>query len=171
MQIEDYMIQTPRFILRPLTVSDATQDYLQWMRDEVVLQFITGASRTQTLASLEEYILEKANNENCILFGIFERLSNTHIGNIKYEPICLDKSEAVMGVLIGDPAWRGKQVFSEVFEATQDFLAKSYSIRKIRLGVDSSNIQAIKAYQKMGFIAQSLSDGELTPSIEMIYEY
>ena len=170
MELYEDRIQTPRFVLRPLTVSDATQDYLEWMRDDIVIQYITGASGIQSLGSLEKYILEKAAKENCILFGIFDKLNSKHIGNIKYEPICLDKKEAVMGILLGDSSWRGKHVFSEVFIATKEFLSKTYSIKRIRLGVDTSNTPAIKAYQKVGFIAQPVSSVEPTSSMEMIYE-
>jgi len=170
MNIRGIGIQTARFIVRPLIVSDASQKYLDWMNDDVVARYIAGASDTLSLASLESYILEKTLKKDCIFLGIFDNVNGKHIGNIKYEPICLDKKEAVMGVLLGDSSWRGKHVFSEVFIATKEFLAKTYSIKTIRLGVDKSNTPAIKAYQKVGFIAQPVSSVEPTSSIEMIYE-
>ena len=170
MSFRDITIQTSRFFLRPLTLSDATEKYLGWMKEDSVAKYITYASYTQSLASLEAYILEKSTKDDCLFLGVFYRINGDHIGNIKYEPICLDKKEAVMGILLGDPSWRGKHVFSEVFIATQEFLAKKYSIKRIKLGVDASNVPAIKAYQKVGFIAQQVSSEEPTSSIEMIYE-
>jgi len=86
----------------------------------------------------------------CFL-GIFDKTTSRHIGNIKYEPIQVEKKYAVMGVLIGDARWRGQGVFSEVFEASALWLYENKNITKFELGVDKTNISAIRSYEKAGF--------------------
>ena len=86
-----------------------------------------------------------------LFFGIFSRESNEHIGNIKFEPINFHNKTAIMGILIGEEGWRGRGVTPEVIKSSSEWLNKKYDINHIALGVDSKNIAAIKAYEKIGF--------------------
>ena len=86
-----------------------------------------------------------------LFFGIFSRESNEHIGNIKFEPINFHNKTAIMGILIGEEGWRGRGVTPEVIKSSSEWLNKQYDINRIALGVDSKNIAAIKAYEKIGF--------------------
>jgi ribosomal-protein-alanine N-acetyltransferase len=165
----DITIQTSRFFLRPLTVSDATEKYLGWMKEDSVAKYITAASDTQSLASLEAYILEKSTKDDCLFLGVFDRIRGEHIGNIKYEPICFIRKEAVMGVLLGDTNWRGKNVFNEIFLASQQWLLDTYSIKAIILGVNRSNVAAIRAYEKAGFSIDFVADNDDSSALKMVF--
>lgn len=162
MNFENLRIETSRFLLRPLLVADASEEYLSWMRDDATAQYIVAAESTQSLESLEQYIFGKISKTDCLFLGIFDKNTGSHIGNIKYEPICFELKEAVMGILLGDVSWRGKNVFTEIFFASQKWLSDTYSINTIRLGVERSNSAAIRAYEKAGFI--SCDDGQDTTS-------
>ena len=80
---------------------------------------------------------------------------NPYRGNIKYEPVHTELGYAIMGILLGDPDWRGKGVAVEVLAASADWLRKYYRIEQIILGVSRSHTAAISAYQKVGFIEES----------------
>ena len=162
-------IITDRFFLRPLVKADASLAYLNWMKDEAVSQYISAAKNTKSIKILESYIIEKSTDKNCIFLGIFEKNTDTHIGNIKYDPISFSRKEAVMGVLLGDPSWRGKNVFNEIFKATQNWLLEKHSIKTIILGVDASNTAAIRAYEKVGFSITSAKENDFFPALKMIY--
>ena len=58
---------------------------------------------------------------NCLYLGVFDKNTVKHIGSIKYELICFDLKEVVMGVLLDDPSWWGKNVFNKIF-----FLVKNH---------------------------------------------
>ena len=163
-------IKTSRFLIRPLQTSDASNEYLKWMSDEVALKYIVAASGTKTLRALEHYIFEKTQRKDCLFLGIFDNKTGEHIGNIKYEPICFDSKEAVVGVLIGNPMYRGKNVFHEVFLASQNWLLEHWSIEKIILGVDRKNIAAINAYKKSGFEVCKKRSLNSSKNLQMIFE-
>jgi RimJ/RimL family protein N-acetyltransferase len=146
------LLVTSRFLIRDLTEFDANEVYLNWLSDSVAVKFIEGTKHTHNLEGLKSYINEKTMLNDVRFFGIFDKITNVHIGNIKYEPINLIYSYAVMGVLIGDKNWRGKGVFSEVFSATSQHLAECYGLKKIYLGVSSEHMHAIKSYKKSGFV-------------------
>lgn len=146
------LIQSERFVLRPLTPEDATERYLGWLNNQTVQTWISTAALTTALTDLRNYIESRYNKPEVLFLGIFDKKSKLHIGNIKYEPVDTTNGTAVMGVLIGDESYRGKGVFEEVLQASAQWLKKNHAIHEVHLGVHKANVAAIKAYRKAGFI-------------------
>jgi RimJ/RimL family protein N-acetyltransferase len=57
-----------------------------------------------------------------------------------------------MGMLIGEPDYRGKGVAAEVLLASARWLTSHRKIKQIVLGVSKDNAAAIRAYEKVGFV-------------------
>jgi RimJ/RimL family protein N-acetyltransferase len=148
-------IRTPRFRLRELTVEDATDRYLAWFRDPQAAQYITAAPDTTALADLRQYLSERVDRDDVLFLGIFDQSTSLHIGNIKYEPVSSLEGYAVMGILIGDPAWRGRGVAGEVLEASGRWLRQHCGILQIVLGVSASHANAIRTYESAGFVIEA----------------
>lgn len=146
-------IATARCLLRPLVAADATPAYLSWLHEPEALLNISAAASTASLDSLQAYIASRENRDDVIFLGIFDRESGRHIGNVKYEPIDDAHGYAVMGILIGDPDWRGRGIAQEVLRATAAWLAEHRGIRQILLGVSRGNTRACRAYEAVGFRA------------------
>jgi RimJ/RimL family protein N-acetyltransferase len=152
MREEHLILSTPRFRLRPLRPEDATPRYASWLRDQAVRKWIDAAASTDQVSSLRAYISERCDRADVLFLGIFDKESGLHVGNIKFEPIARETQSAVLGVLIGDPAYRGRGVFGEVLNATSVYLSKAYGVQRIFLGVRSNNEAAVKAYRASGFV-------------------
>jgi len=148
------MIETDRFRLRELTVNDVSTRYLGWLSDSEAKKWIITAKKTRGLADLRNYVQQRVGREDVLFLGIFSKDSNLHIGNIKYEPVNRDEARAELGVLIGDPAFRGQRVFAEVLAASAAWLKTHRQIRRIYLGVKRENLAAVNAYRKTGFIEE-----------------
>lgn len=159
------LLESKRFYLRPLAISDANLNYLNWLRGDIS-EWID-ASNIVDLSELVKYISSKINSSDTLFLGIFEKNTNIHIGNIKYEPINKKKSYAYMGVMIGDKRFRGVGVFVEVFKVSADYLKKNYNIEEIRLGVHQNNISAIKAYIKAGFSILNIEDESILMKLDV----
>ena len=159
--MDSVLIQTERFLLRTLAEEDVSDRYLAWLRNDEALSFITAAKRTSTLSSLREYVRTHSARPDTLFLGIFGKDNNLHVGNIKYQPVNSQKGYAVMGVLIGDPAYRGLGVASETVKESAIWLKRHRDINQIVLGVDKKNEAAIRAYKKAGFQIAS------TPHIPM----
>lgn len=144
-------IHTERFFLRELTESDATPRYLGWLGDPEAQAHIVSAAQHRSLADLADYIRARRHREDVLFMGIFERQTDLHIGNIKFEPVVSSEGYAVMGMLIGDPAFRGKGVAVEILQACGRWLQRKRRITQIVLGVDRVHAPAIRAYTKAGF--------------------
>lgn len=144
-------IESERFFLRPITEEDVTLEYLGWLTESTTKKYISSSKNTESLAQLKSYVRMRIGRPDVCFLGIFEKTTSRHIGNIKYEPVQVEKKYAVMGVLIGDAQWRGRGVFSEVFKASAHWLYESKGIAKFELGVDKTNVSAIRSYEKAGF--------------------
>ena len=96
------------------------------------------------------------------LFGIFAD-ETQHVANLKYESIDTQHRTAVLGVLVGETAWRGRGLFAEVFAVSAAFLRGGLDIGTVTLGVRRENSAAIAAYSGAGFVEvrRTGSDGML----------
>jgi len=150
--IELNQLVSKRFLLRDLCEKDGNEVYLSWMNDPTIHKYISASKNTQSLMELKAYIKSKSNHDSVRFFGIFDKNKGIHIGNIKYEPINLAMNFAVMGVMIGDPSFRGIGAFAEVYLISAQYIQNIYNINKIFLGVSKCNLAAIKSYEKSGFV-------------------
>jgi len=151
---------TERFIIRELTKEDASNDYLSWFSQSDIKKYIENLP--QTITEIESYIAEDQSNSDVLLLGVFTQESNKHIGNIRYSYAYGGFDDVDMGIIIGDENWRGKGVAQEVIVSTAKYLAEDKKTKKIVLGVQKRNPSAIKAYEKIGFVTESvLFSGDL----------
>jgi ribosomal-protein-alanine N-acetyltransferase len=145
------MIFTKRFFLRQLEVSDVSDDYFNWFNSDLNRRYIIYTKNEISIPVLKSYVADKINNPLILFLGIFDNITNTHIGNIKFEPIDIERKFSIMGVLIGNPLYKGIGVFPEVFLECTNYLKIEYGLQEIYLGVSKSNSAAIRAYLKAGF--------------------
>lgn len=135
--------------LRPLTETDATEDYAAWLNDPVVNQYLE--TRSVTIDELKTYIREKTESPTAMLFGIVWKENGKHIGNVKLEPIDREKGEATMGILIGDKNYWGKGAATEATNVLCAYAFDVLKLKAISLGVIAENLAAIRVYEKCGF--------------------
>jgi RimJ/RimL family protein N-acetyltransferase len=144
-------IETERFVLRELTPADVSERYLSWFGNPEARSNISAAATTTKLDDLRAYIAERLDRPDVLFLGIFDKAAGAHIGNVKYEPVDSVKGYAIMGILVGDPDYRGRGVAPEVLAASGEWLRDHRDIREIALGVLKSNTAAIRAYEKVGY--------------------
>ena len=157
-------ILSERFEIRSLNPEiDNLQSYLSWMRDVKANPYIQDASENYSMQNLINYVSDKNYSNSALLFGIFVKLHNLHIGNIKLEPIIQRKS-ATIGILIGEESWRGKGVGYEVITRVLEFCFTDLGLEFVELGVNGQNLKARDLYSRLGF----KEDIEFTNSNESI---
>lgn len=138
-----------RVYLRPLTLSDATKEYLSWLNDKETNTYLE--TRHSTMKELREYLQARVNNPNVYFAGVFDRATNRHIGNVKLEPIDWEKRRAVFGILIGNPSYRGKGIGTEATKLLVRHAFENLGLEEIELGVIAENLAGCRAYEKAGF--------------------
>lgn len=161
-------METGRFILRELTVADVSERYLEWLSDTEARKWIVAAAQARRMADLQDYVVQRVGRADVLFLGIFDKSSGVHIGNIKYEPVLPSQRSAVMGILVGDPSFRGKGVFAEVFGASAAWLKKERRVSRIHLGVERAHQAALKAYQNAGFVPDLALQASSGPDVLMM---
>lgn len=165
--LSDVVIElaTDRFCIRTLVPEDVGNSYASWFTDATVHDFITWRPSRDAVAELSQYVAVHHARDDSLLLGVFEP-STGHVANIKYEPVDFARQTAVLGILVGNPAWRSRGLFQEVFLASSAWLKDAAGIRRIELGVDQSNVAAIAAYERAGFHYEDLDEN--LPSRRMV---
>lgn len=135
--------------LRPLETHDATERYCHWLNDPEVNKYLE--TRQATIAELQAYITEKRAKDDCLFLGIFLKETDQHIGNVKLEPIDLQKKIATVGILIGEKEHWGKGIATEVTNLISDYAFQNLQLHEVNLGVLAANKPAIRVYEKCGF--------------------
>ncbi len=143
-------LETERFYLESLTLEHLSQEYLDWMNDYEVNQFLESGGN-YTLDLLKDFLTD-VSNQDMYFWAIKNKLNNQHVGNIKIDPINFKHGWGEYGILIGDKGFWGKGVGFEVSKAVIGFCFEgNLKLRKINLGVRAENIAAIALYKKLGF--------------------
>lgn len=147
-------LRTARFRLRSMDESFVSQQYLDWIHLASEYVNVKTPDDNQTLDDLRAYIAARVDRDDVLFLAIVDVETGRHIGNIKYEPVDVKAGFAVMGILVGDPEFRGKGVAGEVLDASTAWLKTHRGIHTIVLGVSVKNPAAIRAYEKVGFVLE-----------------
>ncbi len=139
-----------RFFLKILEKENVTREYCNWLNDPVVNKYLE--TRSASIRELEGYVAGKLMDKKSLLFGIFNKLDNKHIGNIKLEPIDFERFCATMGIIIGDKHYWGRGLATEATRVLVDYAFNELGLKEINLGVISENKPAIRVYEKCGFV-------------------
>lgn len=146
-------IYTKNYFLEPLQLENVTTNYLDWLQDLTTSKFIQSSKDISSLNDLQIIVSKWIDNPNIIFLGIFDKHNKRHIGNIKFDPVNTEKQYSVLGILIGEKTYQGKNVAKEVILACAEWLQENRQVKTLILGVNVSNERAIKAYEKIGFKA------------------
>ena len=142
-------LETQRLFLEPLSLSHASERYVNWLNDERVNKYLETKSG-YTLDMLNEYLKSTEENDICA-WAVHLKETGVHIGNIKINPIDERNLNAEYGILIGERSSWGKGYAYEASKKVFDFCFAVMKLRKITLGVVKANQSAVKLYKKMGF--------------------
>ena len=156
-------MQTARLVLRAInTEEDELEDYLGWLRDVESNPFIQSARNDYGIEELIEFIKAVNSDVNAILFGMFLKSNFQFIGTLKIQPIDFTLGTAWLGIMIGDPEFRGRGYGSEAMQEVLKFLFNSLKLKEVFLGVDLKNFDAIALYESLGFSEHLRKENSMT---------
>lgn len=137
--------------LRPLEEKDVGEDYLGWMRDPQVTQYLESRDQTHTLESLREFVRARNASPRDHLFGIFLAADGEHIGNIKIGSIREPHRSADLGLIIGRRSAWGKGYGTEAIALATRYALEQLRLNKLWAGMYAENFGAYHAFMKAGY--------------------
>ena len=138
-----------QFAIRPLTDSDITDRYLEWMRDPEVTRFLDAGLTIQTKNSIRDYV-RTFDNKKRYLWGIFTVNSSIHIGNISLYNIHPHHRFGHYGYLIGDREYWGSGAATQAIALVFDFAFNDLKLNSISGAANEENVPSIFNFQKLG---------------------
>jgi len=140
--------ESPYFLIEPDEFNLTEEQERQWVQDH-----LDGLGKVIVLAEIPNEII------GCLLFENGSRRRIAHRGSL--------------GVSVRQ-AWRGQGIGTAILQALIDWAEASPLIEKIGLSVFASNLDAIRLYQRLGFVEEGrqprefkIGQGEYTDNLLM----
>ena len=137
--------------LRNIEISDCNENYLNWLNDPQINQFLETRHSHQSIELIKEFVTSQINSENSYLFAIIEKKTGRHIGNIKLGPINYFHLFAEVSYFIGEKIYWGKGFATEAIGLVTKFGFDKEGLFKCIAGIYESNEASKRALEKAGY--------------------
>jgi [ribosomal protein S5]-alanine N-acetyltransferase len=148
--------ETKRLTLRELDVSDVSEDYVGWLNDPAVAQFLETRFSAQNAATVRDFVAAVRGRPNEFLFGIFLKPDARHIGNIKVGPIRAHHGLADVSLLIGARDCWGKGFAAEAILGVSRHAFSALGVRKLQASMYAPNEGSRRAFLRAGYREEGL---------------
>ena len=137
------------FYLRSLIKKDINKEYLSWLKDSEVNQFLEVRFSPPTMKQALER-LRKYDNKKNFFFGIFDKQNDKFIGTMSLCVNLIHKT-GYHGYLIGEKNYWGKNAAISSLALLLDFAFKKLCLHKIYGQTYINNVVSIFNFKKLGF--------------------
>ena len=137
--------------LKILSPEDVTQNYVAWMQDEEVVQFMESRWKSYTLDTLKYYVKRMDASRNDYLFGIYANDNNEHIGNIKIGGINFIHNFGNLGLFIGNKEKWGGGYGAEAVKLATEYAFHELNLNKLTAGIYENNKGCYRAFLNAGY--------------------
>lgn len=149
------MVIGRKVALRNFLDSDITAQHIRWLNDPLVMEFSRHYGTLHTRETCSEYLKSFASTSDLYL-AIIDANESVHIGSMTVH-YNADKSEADIGILIGDSNYWGRGFARDAILTIIDYLAKVNGVRHVTCGTRFDNVRMIKLAKACG-MSQSKVD-------------
>lgn len=146
----DTILTGQKVSLRTCDKEYATEEYVNWLNDPQINQFLEVRFEEQTLEKIVDYIYRMKESETQIMFAMIESSQNKHIGNIQLT-FNWNHKRCSFGYFIGDTAFWGQEIAVEAIKLATKWAFETTDIVRMEGGVYSRNIFSLKTLIKAGF--------------------
>lgn len=157
---EKCYISGTRIYLREVRLSDVSDQYVAWMNDPDVNEFLETRFKPQTVASITAYVRQMNTDPNNIFLAMMTVESDAHIGNIKIGPVNWFHRSADLSLFLGAKKYWGKGFGTEAIRLAADFAFNSLNLHKLNAGIYEGNQGSIRAFEKAGFVKEGCRFGQ-----------
>jgi RimJ/RimL family protein N-acetyltransferase len=125
--------------------------YHRWITDLATLRTLDQPPLPVTLEQEQAWYEQAIATIERVMFTIYQRSNWEPIGNTDLRDIDFRKGTAEFGILIGDPAARGKGFGTEATRLVLDYAFTVLGLRNVLLRTAEFNLAGRRAYEKAGF--------------------
>jgi [ribosomal protein S5]-alanine N-acetyltransferase len=140
-----------RIVIRQLLPGDVGDNYLAWMNDPEVTQFLESRWKPYQRDDLEAFVASIRASGDDFLFGIFLQESGEHIGNIKIGNINRIHRYADLGLVIGAKQFWGQGYATEAIRLATEYAFQELNLNKLVAQIYAPNVGSRKAFENAGY--------------------
>ncbi|MGF1761799.1 GNAT family N-acetyltransferase [Aliivibrio kagoshimensis] len=162
-----------RIKIRALEVEDSTEFYT-WSCDKEVTQFsLSSYAYPQSKADISKWLLVINDSTKTVSFGICCQKTGKLIGYAGIASISQLNRCGEYFILIGDKAYWGKGIGTEVTKLITEYGFNTLGLHRIELTAYAINPAAIRAYEKAGYQHEGVKresgfrDGKFIDKVQM----
>lgn len=150
---QEYMDEQTGIYLR-LMKSEDTDDIVRWRNSDAVRRnFIYREPFTPQ--GHESWIQNMVNTGKAVQFMICSLSDHRALGSVYIRDIDRQHRKAEYGIFIGEPTARGRGVGTAAARLMLEYCFIEEGLHKVFLRVFARNIQAIRSYEKAGFVREA----------------
>lgn len=141
----------PDVTLRPITLDDCTQKYVDWLNDPLVNRWLETRHRVQTMETITDYVKYHAMFEPATSALMAIMADGKHVGNIKVGEGNAFHQYGFVSYFIGDRSVWGRGIATQAVRKACDMAFKKWGYHSLQAGVYRSNYASRKVLLKAGF--------------------
>lgn len=140
---------------------DDLRHLYNWINDPDVTRYMFMGDRPAVMERLLEAWEAEVKRQTDIVFAIVHKKTKKVIGSTGLYSINSISRHAEFRVIIGETAYRGKGIGTEVTKLIINYAFDKLNLNKVWLGGNADNIGAIKSYEKSGFVKEGVLRQEI----------
>lgn len=146
--------------LRPVTESDVTDDYVAWLNDPQVNQYLETRFVTHTLDDVRRYVRDQSRATDAMFLAIIRQSDHRHIGNLRIGAIDRHHRSATIALMIGERSAWGQGLGSDAIAAATHHAFTALGLDKLTARVYATNLGSIRAFEKAGWRREGVQQGQ-----------
>jgi RimJ/RimL family protein N-acetyltransferase len=155
-----------KVILRPFTTEEDLPHLEECLEDPEVIK-LTGSPLTYNREDLVNWYSTRNQQTDRLDLAIVDKSQNILVGEVVINQFDEATNGMNFRILIG-PNGRNRGLGTETTQLILDYVFRNTTLHHITLGVYAFNPRAIRVYEKMGFVVESVDKNDLEFEGELI---
>jgi RimJ/RimL family protein N-acetyltransferase len=157
-------IESDEYLLRTLTVDDASDRWAGWMSDPEVMRMLNAPARQMSREDIVGYI-KTFDQRSDLLLGVFEKREGLHIGfftiNADYA-----RSQGVVNLLIGESKYRHQGVLSVLRLQFAEYFFETLGLKTMMATALKRNQIILDTLLKAGWVLNRTLTGHVRSHLD-----
>lgn len=154
---KDIVLQTKRLLMRPLQISDISDDYVQGLNDPEVNRYLFDAQLfQQTRKTVEDFVKSNLNGTHSFLLGLFDKQKQELIGTVRVSAVSPIHFSCTVGICIFQKTYWSRGLGTEAISNVTAYLFGEMGMHYVEAGAYEENNASITMFKKAGFEVKAI---------------
>jgi len=152
-----------QYSFKKLTIQDITDEYVFWLNDPVVNEFLEVRHKKQTKETVSNYVDSFYKQEEKYIWGIYH--DTKMIGTVTLYNLNRSENNIEIGMMIGDTNYWGKLASDSAYKFALGFAFNQLNMDSATGGCYDAHLGIIFTFKKLGFVKGRAKDTNPNKSV------